>query len=154
MEWRIDIIFSFYQTEWHWYHTMSNTYRMIEKATRLCNARNGQSSIFCVIAEWYFFSDNFCVTRQCANHLITNASYELLISFGNQFLLCKSWASVVFNPMWCENKGWWINHGIIRHFKSYINQLWTICAIWRNISGSTLAQIITCCLRAKGHYLN
>ena len=87
------------------------------------------------------FSGSFCVTRQCANYLITNAFYELLVSFGNRYL-CKSWASAVFNPMWCENKEWWIKHGIIRRFKSDINQLWTSGAIWRNPFGSTLAQII------------
>ena len=35
-----------------------------------------------------------------------------------------------------------------------INSLWTSDAIWRHRSGSTLAQVMGCCLTAPSHYLN
>ena len=34
------------------------------------------------------------------------------------------------------------------------NSLWHIDAIWRPRSGSTLAQVMVCCLTAPSHYLN
>ena len=36
----------------------------------------------------------------------------------------------------------------------FINSLWPTYAIWRHISGSTLAQVIAKCLKAPSHYLN
>ena len=36
----------------------------------------------------------------------------------------------------------------------YINSLWPSDAIWRHGSGSTLAQVMACCLTAPSHYLN
>ena len=35
-----------------------------------------------------------------------------------------------------------------------INSLWLSVAIWRQRSGSTLAQVMACCLTAPSHYLN
>ena len=35
-----------------------------------------------------------------------------------------------------------------------VNSLWTSYAIWRYRSGSTLAQLISCCLAAPNHKLN
>ena len=35
-----------------------------------------------------------------------------------------------------------------------INSLWPSDAIWRHRSGSTLAQVMACCLTAPSHYLN
>ena len=35
-----------------------------------------------------------------------------------------------------------------------INSLWPSDAVWRHGSGSTLAQVIACCLTAPSHYLN
>ena len=36
----------------------------------------------------------------------------------------------------------------------WINSLWPSDAIWRQESGSTLAQVMACCLTATSHYLN
>ena len=36
----------------------------------------------------------------------------------------------------------------------WVNSLWPSDAIWRQRSGSTLAQVIACCLTAPSHYLN
>ena len=36
----------------------------------------------------------------------------------------------------------------------YVNSLWPSDAIWRERSGSTLAQVMACCLTAPRHYLN
>ena len=35
-----------------------------------------------------------------------------------------------------------------------VNSLWPSDAIWRQSSGSTLAQVMACCLMAPSHYLN
>ena len=37
---------------------------------------------------------------------------------------------------------------------AYINTLWPSDTIWRQRSGSTLAQVMACCLTAPIHYLN
>ena len=36
----------------------------------------------------------------------------------------------------------------------YINSLWPSDAIWRHRFGSTLVQVMACCLTAPSHYLN
>ena len=41
----------------------------------------------------------------------------------------------------------------VEHINS-INTLWPIDAIWRHISGSTLAQVMACSLTASSHCLN
>ena len=40
------------------------------------------------------------------------------------------------------------------HQNLRINSLWPSDAIWRQRSGSTLAQVLACCLMAPSHYLN
>ena len=39
-------------------------------------------------------------------------------------------------------------------FLFYFTSLWPSDAIWRQRSGSTLAQVMACCLTAPSHYLN
>ena len=39
-------------------------------------------------------------------------------------------------------------------FCSGLNSLWPSDTIWRHKSGSTLAQLMACCLTAPSHYLN
>ena len=36
----------------------------------------------------------------------------------------------------------------------WLNSLWPSDTIWRHKSGSTLAQVMACCLKAPSHYLN
>ena len=48
--------------------------------------------------------------------------------------------------------GTWLVH--IWDLKLDLNLLWPREAIWRQISGSTLVQVMACCLRAPSHYLN
>ena len=38
--------------------------------------------------------------------------------------------------------------------RRWVNSLWPSDAIWRQRSGSTLAQVMACCLTAPSHYLN
>ena len=38
--------------------------------------------------------------------------------------------------------------------KIFVNSLWPSYAIWRQRSGSILAQVMACCLTAPSHYLN
>ena len=43
----------------------------------------------------------------------------------------------------------------LMHLKNqWVNSLWPSDAIWRQMSGSTLAQVMACCLTAPSHYLN
>ena len=42
----------------------------------------------------------------------------------------------------------------ITHDLLDINSLWPSDAIWVHLSGSTLAQVMACCLTAPSHYLN
>ena len=44
--------------------------------------------------------------------------------------------------------------GLFIWFISWINSLWPSDAIWSQRSGSTLAQVMACCLMAPSHYLN
>ena len=39
-------------------------------------------------------------------------------------------------------------------FSTRVNSLWPSDAIWRHWSGSTMAQVMACCLTAPSHYLN
>ena len=39
-------------------------------------------------------------------------------------------------------------------FQTLFNSLWPSDAIWRHRTGSTLAQVMACCLTAPSHYLN
>ena len=48
---------------------------------------------------------------------------------------------------WCQCRC------IIDVFHDDINSLWPRDAIWRQMSGSTLAQVMACCLTAPSHYL-
>ena len=55
----------------------------------------------------------------------------------------------------CLNQCWIyliMPYGITRG--QWINSLWPSDAIWRQRSGSTLAQVMACCLTAPSHYLN
>ena len=49
---------------------------------------------------------------------------------------------------------WLVIHILIWVNLCYINPLWPSGAIWRHGSGSTLAQVMACCLTAPSHYLN
>ena len=40
------------------------------------------------------------------------------------------------------------------HCKQWVNSLWPSDTIWRHKSGSTLDQVMACCLTAPSHYLN
>ena len=43
---------------------------------------------------------------------------------------------------------------LMDHKELFLNSLWPSDAIWRHRSGSTLAQVMACCLTAPSHYLN
>ena len=47
-----------------------------------------------------------------------------------------------------------MQHTQLLQLQLLLNSLWPNDAIWRHISGSTLAQVMPCCLTAPSHYLN
>ena len=50
---------------------------------------------------------------------------------------------------------WWASHDDTCHIgQEWINSLWSSDAIWWQRSGSTVAQVMACCLTAPSHYLN
>ena len=53
-------------------------------------------------------------------------------------------------------KSWWRygRHRFWYYTMPLFNSLWPSDAIWRQGSGSTLAQVMACCLMAPSHYLN
>ena len=101
------------------------------------------------------------------------------IEFDLQKLKSSSWA-LTHAPLFHTSQGYFniempsYQHGnshykdntVIRQFYLYngnsytgkttslINSLWPSDAIWRQRSGSTLAQVMACCLMAPSHYLN
>ena len=46
---------------------------------------------------------------------------------------------------------WHVQHCVVIQS---LNSLWPSDAMWQHICGSTLAQVMACCLRAPSHYLN
>ena len=50
----------------------------------------------------------------------------------------------------------WLEAGNIdqQQEQFYFNSLWPSDAIWQHRAGSTLAQVVVCCLMAPSHYLN
>ena len=59
---------------------------------------------------------------------------------GNRPLLEQCWSKSLTHI--CGTRGRWVN------------TLWPNDTIWRHKSGSTLAQVMACCLTAPSHYLN
>ena len=62
----------------------------------------------------------------------------------------------------CLSSSWKLSKLYLHHFNSLapgkcgcnFNSLWPIDTTWRHKSGSTLAQVMACCLMAPSHYLN
>ena len=54
--------------------------------------------------------------------------------------------------MWVWN--WSIQGYRLISWDKWVNSLWPSNAMWRHRSGSTLAQVMACCLTAPSHYLN
>ena len=68
---------------------------------------------------------------------------------------------VCYNIEFCSYSNYHYLHGILIQFESTVfslgrlfNSLWPGDAIRRHRSGSTLAQVMACCLTAPSHYLN
>ena len=49
---------------------------------------------------------------------------------------------------------WYFASWLVLLVTVWVNSLWPNDAIWRHRSGSTLAQVMACCLMAPSHYLN
>ena len=83
-------------------------------------------------------------------------------SWNNLATLCSSRKTLKPKVPPCEVRLYSLLLGTIRlsvgwpaHFTvSFLNSLWSSDAIWRLRSGTTLAQVMACCLTAPSHYLN
>ena len=54
----------------------------------------------------------------------------------------------------CNKSSIWSILSIPSLIQALLNSLWPSDTIWRQRSGSTLAQVMACCLMAPSHYLN
>ena len=54
----------------------------------------------------------------------------------------------------CHAMSWSLEYWDSVNVMFYFNSLWPSDAIWRQRSGSPLAQVMACCLTAPSHYLN
>ena len=66
-------------------------------------------------------------------------------------MLCGWWGCVC-NSLWPSDADIFVS--IILGNSLALNSLWPIDATWWQGSGSTLAQVMACCLMAPSHYLN
>ena len=86
-----------------------------------------------------------------------NYSWQQYSQVGRSQTQCK-----VFLP-----GPWWLRHKLLTaqltqvstlcplvYCSKEVNPLWPSDAIWQRRSGSTLAQVMACCLTAPSHYLN
>ena len=58
------------------------------------------------------------------------------------------------SPYYREFRAWGISVIPLPDGPEQVNSLWPSDTIWRHRSGSTLAQVMACCLTAPSHYLN
>ena len=84
-----------------------------------------------------------------------HSSWLLRIAVKNKSSLVQVNAIIGLSPNRWQAIAWtnvslWL-HSI---YRKAINSLWPSDAIWRQRSGSTLAQVMVCCLTAPNHYLN
>ena len=79
--------------------------------------------------------------------LIHGSSWSGLIKVGPErcrCLICMCWFMLIHWKLIFGGMSEWL----------LINSLWPAEAIWRHRSGSTLPQVMACCLTAPSHYLN
>ena len=99
------------------------------------------------------FSNSFSWTKSFIFWLKFNIIFfpSILISNKSALVLIIVWYKAITwtnadQVIWCCI-AW---PGLIE----LINSLWPSDAVWRQRSGSTLAQVMACCLTAPSHYLN
>ena len=79
----------------------------------------------------------YTCTDEHVHIYIRKSSIIPLVCHGNQYIAqCGNCIS--------HNQVWW----------SLVNSLWPSDTVWLHRSGSTLAQVMACCLMAPSHYLN
>ena len=72
----------------------------------------------------------------------------------NFHILIPIWLKYVKWNSMTINQHWFVRFGLPPNRWQAIKSLWPSDAIWRQKSGSTLAQVMACCLTAPSHYLN
>ena len=107
------------------------------------------------------FSQNF-VLWNAWGHLsnLLSVDSKVLIDFlhGSHSTHPSLW---VIEPLWWSNYAQWrlfenVDGDCLKMFYEdpHINSLWSSDTIWCQRSGSTLVQVMACCLTAPSHYLN
>ena len=81
----------------------------------------------------------------------SSTEISLQMAAGAWFQSAANFAVRIFNNVW-NSERWWV-HVNCFDIRS-LNSLRPSDTIWWQRSGSTLAQVIACCLTAPSHYLN
>ena len=98
-------------------------------------------------------NDRYCCVYYCTfvnwgpgefiNLLLLNLIYEMW-----------KWTCIFYHFTSLRSLVQVVESFLMDHKELFLNSLWPSDAIWRHRSGSTLAQVMACCLTATSHYLN
>ena len=95
-----------------------------------------------ICKNWDFIRLSFCTWEQ--HTIFFYLQHEVINSSGKWPLLhCFHLLSVVL-----------LYHILPYKLNNSVNSLWPNDAIWRHRSGSTLTQVMACCLTTPNHHLN
>ena len=131
--------FSFAQTHWYFFVGLDSMF-MWEWRCIHCFAFL-KKKLVCLLVELMFFYLFFC-RREGSN--LTPAHHYSDFRF-------KTYAPIAFRYF---RELFGIQPDDFLVSATRINSLWPSDAIWQYRSGSTLAQVMACCLTASSHYLN
>ena len=106
------------------------------------------SNVWNVTAHWDSLSGEMNIS---SFHKVITFATDDLVTLG-----AKLSSGMVFDLVFLEYSGLSfrrVTFGLWPIYKK-LNSLWHTDAIWRHRSGSTLVQVMACCLMAPSHYLN
>ena len=97
-----------------------------------------------------FFHENCCILIQIQLEFVRRVQLVLIQHWVRYWLGTCLAAKPISEPMMAKL----IKTYICITLPQWVNSLWPSYAIWWQISWSTLAQVMACCLTAPSHYLN
>ena len=112
----------------------------------ICWHRSGstlaQAMACCLMALILYLNHCRLISVQCIS-VLGSSQGHFMESAQDKMCLNVTFFIIATSP-----RGQWVNR------VANINSLWPSDTIWRHNSGSTLAQVMACCLMAPSHYLN
>ena len=112
--------------------------------------------LFCVSWSWRGSGhttkethQSWCIVGMWGSTMLLKYYIINLIWFNFIYETCHAINEIMIHSIHiCKGK--WVQTGIC----CLVNSVWPSDTIWRQRSGSTLAQVMDCCLTAPSHYLN